>query len=208
MQHELSPETRRFVSNSLPDENAAYDFWQHTLNAVGETIIRYQPDFFGLFSEDWSTERQLKICRETVQERTSQFLGALSFNAFMVSMGAEPHITEDALLIRRAELAQQRVMRIARRNPNRIPVADVAAMHEAVVVNRDRAIGTRLAKTVPDNGLAILAMGAGHDVPKYLDETWEIVVVTTPNVLAVAESGPDLGKPEVWPKIYRAQSRP
>lgn len=179
-------------------DSAAEEYWKFALRSVLQVLDPSRERPMLLFCEDWSTQAQLKRSAENVEERVSNFYGVLTFIAAMIKIGCVPQLTENAHDLKLADLALQKQLRLIRK-PN---VTKVPSMRKEIIENRDKAIAARLDRTVPENGIAILTMGAAHDVPAHLDSSWEINVVTTPGLASEVQEMSSVTGPLQWLKIY------
>lgn len=175
----------------------ALDHWHIVTADVVSELAVTGCETFDLFSESWVHHRQIAAARASLKDDIEYFSGAHSFLARMLSIGGVPHLTESARDLRLADRAMSFENRLRQRHPQ---VRPPRLINDEIVSRRDRDIAARLQEVVSPGRIAVLCVGAAHDVPAYLDNSWDIDIVTTPELYVIAEAaGHDLR----WMEIYR-----
>lgn len=155
------------------------------MNAIHQTLAildqqRRPP--FDVFCESWISEAELTRATQNARANMRTFTGVASYIGAMICAGGWPRVTEDALAFRLSGVAmkeQQRLMSLP-------GVRTIPSFENAIIHRRDRLVAAHLNKKVKKNGVAVLCMGAAHDVPAYLTDEWIYIVISPEEVVDVA----------------------
>ncbi|MBI5003609.1 hypothetical protein HZC00_00735 [Candidatus Kaiserbacteria bacterium] len=175
-------------------------FWMGAIMSVGMQLKEsgHLHDCH-LFSEGWTSPRDLERIRRFNHKLCEEFHGVDSFLAAMVFAGARMHITEG--------LSYQLACRINLdlRAPDKNVRSQRYPNYDGLVIHRrDRYVAERLNEKITRGEVAILCMGSSHDVPAYLDESWKIHVVSLPYIHDVTMIFNE-GRVFRWMEIFRKQ---
>jgi hypothetical protein len=111
--------------------------------------------------------------------------------ALLYQMGARTHVTEGRWTYGIHRLA------------DRLRLSRISFVQDTTIRWRDRHIAAALASNVADGGTALLFMGAGHDVPAYLDSSWEVVIITAAEIPVLTKD--IMGRSYKWMRLYHDQ---
>jgi hypothetical protein len=156
-------------------ERFAAQFWPEVTYDVIFELKQSEPKNLFIFCESWTSLRPAQRIERSMRTLLQEMYGLHTLLAVLMAV---------------VKLEERRL-----RTPT--------SLEQIIVVRRDRCIAQNLQKTVQPGDCAVLLMGAAHDIPAYLDDSWDIKIFTIPLAHDFARS--ILGTSRVWMNLYRQQ---
>jgi hypothetical protein len=180
-------------------------FWLQMIYRVGAQLEQLKRvNNFLLFSESWTSKKCWGYIKRERREYWTNLHGTESFLAAMMELGGRPQVTECS----RAYALSGKLERRKSLQAQGLGEGTSSHLDEITVCRRDREVARHLNRLVPPGEVAVLCMGAAHDVPRYLEEGWTIRVITHAaiynSIAALAIHG-QVTFPQTWTLIFRQQ---
>jgi hypothetical protein len=179
-------------------ERFAAQFWPEVTYDVIFELKQSEPKNLFIFCEGWTSLRPAQRIERSMRTLLQEMYGLHTLLAVLMAGGGKPCVTEDLLAYRFSGPAQKMLVKLEERR-----LRTPTSLEQIIVVRRDRCIAQNLQKTVQPGDCAVLLMGAAHDIPAYLDDSWDIKIFTIPLAHDFARS--ILGTSRVWMNLYRQQ---
>lgn len=128
-----------------------------------------------LFCEAWTSERTMKSILALMADRAEYGDPMSSLITSMQQFSVRMHATES-----RFAYDMEGVF-----SPIRYRFDSLRIFMQNL---RDRGIAAKLNRSVKENGTAVLFIGAGHDVPAFLNSEWNVRVITTIEILYIVRA--------------------
>lgn len=202
----MTPEAQKA---QLAVDKIVFGHWNWVNYRIRRFLTAKSDRAFHFFCEGWIRMSEIDFYRTNCQKLLSSAApGVYDFSARMILRGGTPHVTEHRWLHRLAYNVNvacgwlENLIAIVRPSWEGA-ICNSGLVNFFMIDLRDRYIARRMSRIVKDGEVAVLPMGGYHDVPKYLDGSWRVIVLTTAEYAQYTDA-PD--RQRKWLEIYRSQN--
>jgi|GEM_PF-3501044 len=146
-----------------------------------------------VFCESWTYPEQIAFLTRHAMAMEEMVPSVHALSGMLAKVGARLRVTENMIVHWLEGVAYK--LQFSRERP---------PFGKTLMEWRDLSIVGNLNRQVKEGGTAVLFLGAGHDVPAFLDQDWRVEVLTAAEI-AIFIRHID-ATPKVWTDLYTKQS--